>query len=159
MKRASKDEKGPALEELAKFLLDGCKLLKFEQRDYDHETGEIDLIYYVRALPGTYFQEWSSWLVVECKNWASSVGVEQIDHFGAQIKRGGQQVGLLFAVPGISGDRRHGVDGRAAIRWWRDSMDCRILGINENELDQLPDNRKFYSRLHELDLAAVYPPK
>jgi hypothetical protein len=156
---AGEETKGRRLEDLAKYLLDRCELLEYQNRDHDLITGEIDLFYRIRCMPGTLFQDWGSWLVVECKNWNRSIGVEQIDHFGAQTSRGDSNVGIMFAVPGVSGDKRRGVDGREVIKWWWTGMKRRILVVDNGALDQVSDGFNMYTKLGELDRDLRFPPK
>lgn len=43
-------------------------------------------------------------ILVECKNWSSAVGTEEVVYFIARVKQRGCQCGILVAMQGVTGD-------------------------------------------------------
>lgn len=101
-------EKGDALEELAEFLLNSIRAFKVEAKT-NTATGELDRVLTVSTIPGTFLQQWSSYVPLECKNWNEAVGPGEVDRLYRKACNMRANRGILFSSKGVTG--RVGQDG------------------------------------------------
>ncbi len=98
-------EKGLAMERLVAYLLTciaGLELAEFRLKAKDHET---DLLIRNGVRGDPLFEVFGSYLGVECKNWDRSVGVQEVNHFIANLRFAYLNSGILVARTGISGGK------------------------------------------------------
>ena len=98
--------------------------------------GELDIVVVLRDAASSYFVETlGRTLLVECKNWDNSVGVQQINHLAARVRLHGCRAGLLVAKNGVSGSRIPGRElmyGQLLIQGWF-HQDGVIIGVIDRE--------------------------
>lgn len=141
-------EKGDTFEYFARVLFNSIDFLEVRDQALRTNTGEIDIVVeYTGSNELTIFDQWSRFILVECKNWADSVGVSQIRDFKGKMDKAQIDLGVIFARNGISGD-----EATDAVRLIHDCFQrdkCMILVIGDNEIEQLLDGRSFYELLDE----------
>lgn len=97
--------KGQALEELIAYLIGKIPGIIVTARNNNNAFGseELDVAFWnERRRNGLHFLP--NILIVECKNWSRPVGVDEVTHFDAKIRRRGLDFGVLVAANGITGD-------------------------------------------------------
>ena len=98
-------EQGTMLEDIVSYIFQKVPGVSENERNVfsQSRSQELDIIFWNKMLPnGMYF--FPSILVVECKNWTSRVGGPEIDWFKNKLKRRWQQVGIVIARCGITGN-------------------------------------------------------
>jgi hypothetical protein len=96
-------EKGDTLEELADYLFKSIRAFQVGKRT-NTATSEIDRFLKVSKIPGTFFQDWSSYAPIECKNWSSRVGKPVINDLYGRAVNMKSNVGILFSRQGVTGN-------------------------------------------------------
>lgn len=142
-------KKGEAFEDLAGLLFGGVEFLKVRDKQLRTNTGEIDVVVeYEGYDEKTIFDEYSRFILAECKNWSDTVGVPQIRDFKGKMDKSYTDFGVIFAREGISGD-----DGADAIRWIHDYFQREgnvILVIDDDEIARIKSGEGFYNILDDL---------
>lgn len=145
----SAHEKGEAFEDLAGLLFGGIEFLSVRNKRLDTNTSEIDLVVeYGGHNEKTIFDEYSRFILVECKNWSNTVGVPQIRNFKGKMDKSHTDFGIIFAREGITGD-----EGADAIRWIHDYFQRErniIIVIDDNEISRMQSGESFYDILDDL---------
>jgi Restriction endonuclease len=102
---SSPDEKGKALERLVAEIFEQVPGLTLRGSDVKDqwESQEIDLAFRVLAREGG-LPEATPFLLVECKNWESTVGSSHVATFEGELTNAGLRLGVLVAANGISGN-------------------------------------------------------
>ncbi|MBW4563971.1 MAG: N-6 DNA methylase [Mojavia pulchra JT2-VF2] len=130
--------KGNSLEDFTQMLFGCLEYLKFYKRNLENVTGEIDVIFAVKKIPGTLFAEFSDLLIVECKNWNKPVGVKEIRIFSTKMDELDSKVGIIISKNGISGDKDNTKDALGFIRnIWLQSPRKIILVFNLEDLQSI----------------------
>jgi Holliday junction resolvase-like predicted endonuclease len=129
-------DKGRLFEELVEVLL-SCPYLKFQSRNENYSTGEIDLVYRVNRTPTTLFENFSYVLIVECKNWDNTVGAREIRVLADKMNDYDSKVGIFASRNGISGDADFITDAKGVLRnkWQHDRKI--IMSIDFNEITSI----------------------
>lgn len=144
----STQEKGDTFEVFANLLLGGIPYLRVRDRKLQTRTGEIDLVVeYLGSNQLTIFDEWSRFILVECKNWSSSVGVSQVRDFKGKMDKAQVDLGIIFARNGLSGD-----ESENALRWIHDYFQREgriILVVGDDQIQQVRRGESFYQLLDE----------
>lgn len=91
----------------------------------------------------TIFNEFGGYLLVECKNWKSSVGAPQVRDFLGKLGKSRVRLGVLFAKNGISGANK-GQDALREIHSAVDSDGTYIVVISEEDLEAVKKGADFY---------------
>ncbi|WP_256392783.1 restriction endonuclease [Natronoarchaeum rubrum] len=149
-------EKGDSFERLAVLLFSGISFLRKRDRKLRTHTGEIDVIVeYLGSDSLTIFDEYSRFILAECKNWNDSVGSDQIRVFKDRLNEHGLDLGVFFARNGISGDT--GADASKRVRDIFRDEGIAIIVISDYELKQIRKGMSFYEildkKLYELRFA------
>jgi hypothetical protein len=143
------DEKKKSLETLAKSLFESIPFLICKHSNLRTASSEIDLvIQYCGSNLLTIFDEFGRHLLVECKNWKSSVGAAQVRDFLVKIQKSRVKLGIIFAKNGISGE--HG--GANALREIHAAFDAHgiyLLVVSEEDLRAIERGANFYEILDE----------
>ncbi|WP_436924913.1 restriction endonuclease [Halosimplex amylolyticum] len=144
----STTEKGETFEEFANFLFGGIPFLNVRSDRLDTKTGEIDLVVeYTGTTEKTIFDEYSRFILVECKNWSKSVGTAQVRNFKGKMDKSQVDIGIIFARRRLSGD-----NSEYAQRYIHDLFQREgrmILVVGENEIQQLRRGVSFYQILDQ----------
>lgn len=133
-------EKGKTLENFTKTLFDFINGFMFIKANVRLEVEEIDLIF-----ANSVFLPWGDPLVIECKNWSSKVGKNEIVLFKDKLKTLDAKTGILIVMSGITGgDEYH--DARGAIR---DAMreGKHIVPITLKQIQALSSIQEWYDLL------------
>ncbi len=147
-------DKGRALEFLASYLmmmLPGVRLIP-NARTPDHE---MDLVV-VQDVPGSSYivESLGRAFLVECKNWARTIGAEQLNHFASKMRFHRCSGGVIFARNGLSGDAAGGAALSYArltqLRWYQQDT-CAILVIDLAKIEALSAG---HARLSEMLLSS-----
>jgi hypothetical protein len=142
-------EKKNTFEQLADLLFGAIPFLKVRERNQLTNTSEIDLVIeYTGSSQRTIFDDRSKYILVECKNWAGSVGANQVRDFKGKMDQTQVDTGVLFARNGVSGDQSG--DAIREIHDIYSRTGKMILVVGDTELSQLLEGRSFYELLDEL---------
>jgi hypothetical protein len=149
----STTEKGDSFERLAVLLFSGISFLQKRDRKLRTPTGEIDVIIeYIGSDSLTIFDDYSRFILAECKNWSGSVGSDQIRVFKDRLNEHGLDFGVFFARNGISGDT--GADASKRVQDIFRDEGIAIIVISDYELKQIKRGQSFYEildrKLYEL---------
>jgi hypothetical protein len=141
-------EKGDSFERLAVLLFSGISFLQKRDRKLRTHTGEIDVIIeYQGSEHLTIFDDYSRFILAECKNWSGSVGSDQIRVFKDRLNEHGLDLGIFFARNGISGDT--GADASKRVRDIFRDEGIAIIVISDLELKQIKRGLSFYEILDQ----------
>lgn len=99
----SSTEKGSALEDLFEYLMNLIPGVRVIARDPRCEVEEIDLILW-NSQTHPFLKPWDSIILVECKNWQTPVGSQEIAWFLTKMRRRGITNGIFVAMNGVTGD-------------------------------------------------------
>ena len=145
----SSQEKGDKLENLAKNLLESpyLEIIDIKKRTF---TGEIDLVFEVKRFEGTIFNNFSDILVVECKNWETKVGANELRSFADKMRDTDATVGIFFSRSGITGDSEFVRDAKGVIRdkWKTERMIIIVLTYDDFR-NVVEKGMNFYNLLKE----------
>lgn len=101
---ASVNEKGRALEDFICFLFPHIPGVEITQRNALNafQTEEVDVaLWNARHPQGLYFLP--HLLLIECKNWSSACGSQEVAYFVNRLRNRGCDHGILLATNGITG--------------------------------------------------------
>lgn len=144
----STTEKGITFEGFANFLFSGIPFLNVRSDRLDTRTGEIDLVVeYTGIDEKTIFDEYSRFILVECKNWSKSVGTAQVRNFKGKMDKAQVDIGIIFARRRLSGDNSEYAQRYIHDLYQREGR--MILVVGEKEIQQLRRGRSFYQILDE----------
>jgi len=130
---------GNALEDLICYVfqkLPGISVTRRNEKNAFH-TEEIDVAFWNEQQPkGLPFLP--NVILVECKNWSTTVGSEQVNWFDTKLKNRGLSFGILVATKGITGDDNDITDAHSIIAGaLRESR--QLVVITKDELLKLSD--------------------
>lgn len=96
---------GNALEDLVCYLFGLVPGITISQRNVMNafSTEEIDVAFWNEAPPDG-FHFFPNVILVECKNWSSRVGSNEVSWFDSKLRSRGLDFGILIAAKGITGD-------------------------------------------------------
>lgn len=127
--------KGKLLEDLIENLLSQIRGIKIIDRNARLKAEEIDIIVQ-NNVDNTFWKTLGSPLVVECKNWSTKVGTNEIGALVGKMNALSPDVktGILVAVNGISGDAYR--DAQLRRREYR-QKGIYIIVIERSDLEQI----------------------
>ncbi|MBX0286625.1 restriction endonuclease [Halomicroarcula sp. F28] len=141
-------EKGDSFERLAVLLFSGISFLQKRDRQLRTHTGEIDVVIeYMGSEHLTIFDDYSRFILAECKNWSGSVGSDQIRVFKDRLNEHRLDFGVFFARNGISGDT--GADASKRVQDIFRDEGIAIIVISDLELKQIKRGVSFYEILDQ----------
>jgi hypothetical protein len=135
----SNSEKGSSMETLLNYLLDGVPGLEVVDRDVNTALEELDLVIWNQRLHPC-FRPWGEIFLVECKNWATPVGAEDVAWFANKLRERHLPNGIFVARNGITGDFYHAA-GKIVMNALREGI--RIVVLTGADLGQVTSNRAF----------------
>jgi hypothetical protein len=142
-------EKKESFEELASILFSGVTYLSVRDKNLRTTMSEIDLVVeYKRAAKMTAFDDHSRFVLVECKNWKSSVGAPQVRDFKSKMKSAKIELGFLFARKGVS-ERNRAENALGEIQSAFNAENIAIVVIDGNDLRRISEGRDFYQTIDE----------
>jgi hypothetical protein len=134
------DDKKKTLEFLASYLAISLPNVKIvpNARTLDYE---MDLVVIQRSSSPTYLLEaLGRSFLVECKNWAKTVGVEQLNHFVAKMRFHRCKCGIIFSPEGISGGKQSAGGLQNArltqLRWYQQD-ECVVIVVAMSHLKEM----------------------
>jgi hypothetical protein len=143
-------EKGRALEDLVCYLFGQVPGITVSKRNElnEFESEEIDVAFWnMKHNKGLYFLP--DVIIVECKNWSSAVGSDEVSWFDSKLRRRRAfSYGILVAANGITGNprdksRAHDVISNAL------SEGRQIVVITRAEIDALSDSSELVELIKE----------
>jgi hypothetical protein len=101
---ATNDAKGKLFEDLVCYLFEKIPGVVLPQRNVlnKFESEEIDVAFFNEQHPKG-LKSFNSFLLIECKNWSSTVGSVEVGAFIAKLRNRGLDFGILVAANGITG--------------------------------------------------------
>jgi ABC-type lipopolysaccharide export system ATPase subunit len=95
-------EKGRLLEQLVIEMMKSLTGVSISEHDIRTTTEEIDIVL-LNLRVCDAFVSLPNDIFIECKNWSTPIGVAEIDHFIATLRRNGVDFGILVARHGVTG--------------------------------------------------------
>jgi hypothetical protein len=140
---------GKALEDLICYVFERLPGISVTRRNVTNpfHTEEIDVAFWNEQHPkGLPFLP--NVLLVECKNWSTAVGSEQVNWFDTKLRNRGLSFGILVASNGITGNATDITDAHNIIAGaLKESR--RLIVITKNELLSLADTTDFVLMIKE----------
>ena len=102
--------RGKRLEGLLAFMFGQVKGLRVVETNLRTATEEIDIVLQTdREVDAPWYQDGVPFVLVESKNWSSTVGSAELSTFitKVQYKRGRCRIGVMCAAGGLSSDAEH----------------------------------------------------
>jgi len=138
-------EKGACLEDLTVYLFEMVPGITTSARDKKnvYETEEIDVAFWNDQHPKGFKN--LDWLIlVECKNWSSPVGCDEVSWFLTKLRHRGLSFGILIAANGITGNARNSMQAHDLVS--KAQMEkIRMIVIIRAEIEALTDSEQFVS--------------
>lgn len=102
---ASTTERGDALEDLIVYLFESIPGISDTHRKMRNpgNAGEIDVAFWNDGPPDG-LRGFDPFVLVECKNWTSRVGYEEVVVFHEKLASRGRSFGIIVAASGVTGD-------------------------------------------------------
>ena len=95
-------------------------------------------------------------LLVECKNWSSAVGTQEVTYFVSRLRQRGCACGILIAMNGVTGDAKDRTDATFEIATaLKDKIRVIVLKRDELELLRSPSDFVDLLKRKTLELIAV----
>lgn len=111
-------EQGKALEDLLCYIFERVPGITLTIRDERNvfDTEEIDLAFWNDRIEGGLpHASFPDILLVECKNWSSAVGSEEVSWFVSKLRSRGLLFGILVAANGVTGNQQARTAARSVI--------------------------------------------
>ncbi len=142
-------QRGRALEKLCCYLFGAIPGIEIAMTNKLNafETEEIDIAFWnEQHRDGLWFLP--TLILVECKNWSSAVGSQEVSYFVSRLAERGCNYGILVATQGVTGSaadltRSHFILATAL------SRGIRALVISRAEIESLPDTARLVRLLKE----------
>ncbi len=132
-------DKGDALEDLIVYLFEQIPGMsaRFRNQRNPFGTEEIDIAFWNDKAPdGLYFLP--DTVLVECKNWSHPVDYDTLVGFDAKLRNRAQQVGILIATNGITGNPTFRTDAYSVITNAL-AQQRRLIVLTRVEIETLTD--------------------
>jgi hypothetical protein len=144
------EEIGAALEDVVSWTVCSLPGVRILHRDYVNRanSAEIDLFLFnnPRLSPIEFLPQF---LIVECKNWRSPVNSATVRDFIAKVRSARQEVGILVAANGITGDAADQTAANDDIRLAFDQEGIKILLLTRKEIEDFRSLRDVVLLLEE----------
>ncbi len=131
------NEIGAALEDVVAWTLCALPGVRVLHRDFVNRANstEIDLFIFnnKRLSPIEFLPPF---LIVECKNWRQSVNSATVRDFITKVRSARQEVGILVAASGVTGDAADQTAANDDIRLAFDQDGTKILVLTRSEIEQ-----------------------
>lgn len=136
------DEKGTALEDLAKYLfgsIPGIIVVSRDEMDI-FKSDEIDIGCRIERHPcGLLDPIFPFFFPLECKNWEKKIGSEEVAWFDKKLKRRSLSFGIIIATKGITGDKQELTNAHQHVT---EALleNRRIIILKRGEIESLSDS-------------------
>jgi hypothetical protein len=131
--------RGHALEDLIVYIFSLVPGLDLAERNKMNAFAaeEIDVAFWNDGAPGGIAQ-FDHILLIECKNWSTPVGYQELAVFSDKLRSRGRPMGVLVATCGISGDPRERTAAHSVLA--RELAERReLIVVTRAELELLAD--------------------
>lgn len=149
--RSEKDanKKGALLETLLLMLFRSVPGFEYAAANRENELEEIDVIVQNGSVDPVWQKE-GTYLLVECKNWSSPVGVDQLNLFQLKVERrfGRATLGFFVALGGFASTVK-------IEEWTRRAGESLVVLLDSDDLDALIEASDRNAKLKEFHLRAV----
>ncbi len=143
-------EVGAALEDVVAWTLCSLPGVRVLHRDFVNRANstEIDLFLFnnPRLSPIEFLPQF---VIVECKNWRDRVNSATIRDFITKVRSARQEVGILVAANGVTGDAADQTAANDDIRLAFDQDGTKILVLTRGEIEQFRSPREIVLLLEE----------
>lgn len=95
-------EKGQSFELLSIYMFEYLDGVDITEHDIRMPSEEIDIVLW-NAQTEEILRPWDSVILVECKNWSSTVGASVLDNFVNKVRRRSLTTGIFVAANGVTG--------------------------------------------------------
>ncbi|MFX4283979.1 restriction endonuclease [Aliarcobacter butzleri] len=95
-------QKGQSFELLCIYMFEYLNGVDITEHDIRMPSEEIDIVLW-NAQTEEIFRPWDSVILVECKNWSSTVGASVLDNFINKVRRRSLKTGIFVAANGVTG--------------------------------------------------------
>lgn len=95
-------QKGQSFELLSIYMFKHLNGVDIAEHDIRMPSEEIDIVLW-NAQTEEIFRPWDSVILVECKNWSSTVGASVLDNFVNKVRRRALSTGICVAANGVTG--------------------------------------------------------
>lgn len=95
-------QKGQSFEVLSIYMFKHLNGVDIAEHDIRMPSEEIDIVLW-NAQTEEIFRPWDSVILVECKNWSSTVGASVLDNFVNKVRRRALSTGIFVAANGVTG--------------------------------------------------------
>lgn len=95
-------EKGQSFELLSIYMFEHLDGVDITEHDIRMPSEEIDIVLW-NAQTEEILRPWDSVILVECKNWSSTVGASVLDNFINKVRRRSLTTGIFVAANGVTG--------------------------------------------------------
>ena len=144
------EEIGAALEDVVGWTLCSLPGVRVLHRDFVNRanSAEIDLFLFnnPRLSPIEFLPQF---LIVECKNWQHRVNSATIRDFITKVRSTRQEVGILVAANGVTGDAADQTAANDDIRLAFDQDGTKILVITRDEIEKFRNSHEIILLLEE----------
>lgn len=145
---SSTKEQGESLERLAGMLFDGIDATSTTERNMFTETSEVDVVARHEGVRDyTLFDEYSRYILIECKNWSKAVGAKQIRDFKGKLQASGVNLGIFFSQSGVTGGTR-GEYALGELDMAFRNEGIAIVVVDANDLEWIRNGNSFYDLLN-----------
>jgi hypothetical protein len=132
------EEIGAALEDVVAWTLCALPGVRVLHRDFVNRanSAEFDLFIFnnARLSPIEFLPQF---FLVECKNWGARVNSATVRDFITKVRSARQEVGILVAATGVTGDATDQTAANDDIRLAFDQDGRKILVLTRNEIEAL----------------------
>lgn len=129
-------QKGNSLEELGKLIFESIEGLTIRAENFRTTSSELDLI--IERKPNrniNIFDGFGRFFLVECKNWESSVGANEVRDLRTKMENTRTDLGILLAKNGVTGESgKDAVDEMDKLFQKRGKL---MIVMNGNDLNKI----------------------
>jgi len=137
-----KEEIGAALEDVVGWTLCSLPGVRLLQRDFTNRANSMELDLFLFNNRGQSPLEFlPPYLIVECKNWAARVDSATVRDFIAKLHSTHQEVGILVAANGVTGDAEDQTAANDIIREAFDRDDIKLIVLTRAEIEAFRSQR------------------
>lgn len=105
------EEQGNRLEDLVGYLFSCAPSIFAPKGNQESGISEKDNIVEIFGGLGGFMADWPPYLIVECKNWSSVVGKNEVEALIGKVRRAKAHVGLMWAQNVITGEDHTAAEG------------------------------------------------
>jgi hypothetical protein len=136
------EEVGAALEDVVAWTLCSLPGIRILQRDFTNRGNSMELDLFLFNKHGQSPLDFlPSFLIVECKNWTAPVGSATVRDFIGKLHSTHQEVGILVAANGVTGDAADQTSANDVIREAFDRDNIKLIVLTREDIEALRSHR------------------